>query len=438
MGENAIDVRDVSKLYKIYKKPSDRLREAMSLIRKRAYGEEFHALNDITFSVKKGETFGIVGVNGAGKSTLLKIITGITSATTGAVDVEGRVSAMLELGAGFNMQYTGRQNIYLNGVMRGISKEEMDMRMDDIVRFADIGDFMDNPVRMYSSGMFARLAFAVAINVDPDILIVDEALAVGDAAFQAKCFSKFEELAQGGVTILFVSHDIGSVKRMCDRAMWLLDGRIKDIGDAARVCNRFSGYMMERRNAELLAEGCGEVSDGDTETELRADGRNLCDLSKYPPLPADFDRSGTGDAVVRSVFVTDTAANMVNRLDAYETYDFHVVVEFFKPAKDVLIGITFENVKALSVFYLNNYKENKRLDVSEPGVYEMVFRVKLPGLQKNDYLISPAVATGDQISNVMLDWCHNVLDVSVDNPGFNISVIDIVPESIGFEPAGGG
>ncbi len=427
MNENAISVRDVSKTFKIYKKPSDRLREAMSFVRKKVYGEAFHALSDITFDVKKGETFGIVGVNGAGKSTLLKIITGITSATTGAVDVEGRVSAMLELGAGFNMQYTGRQNIYLNGVMRGISKDEMDERMDDILRFADIGDFIDNPVRMYSSGMFARLAFAVAINVDPDILIVDEALAVGDAAFQAKCFSKFEELSKKGVTILFVSHDIGSVKRMCDRAMWLLDGEIRDIGDAARVCNRFSGYMMERRNAELLAQRGEAAEDQKEEPETH-------DLSKYPPLPADFDRSGTGDAKVRSVFVTDTNKTIVNRLDAYGTYNFHVVAEFFKPTKDAIIGITFENVKALAVFYLNNYKEGQSLSV-EPGVYEMIFHVTLPGLQKNDYLISPAVAVGDQMTNIKLDWCHNVLPVSVDNPGFNISMIDIEVESVEFAPA---
>jgi ABC-type polysaccharide/polyol phosphate transport system ATPase subunit len=426
MTENAISVRDVSKTFKIYKKPSDRLREAMSFVRKKVYGEEFHALNGITFDVRKGETFGIVGVNGAGKSTLLKIITGITSATTGAVDVEGRVSAMLELGAGFNMQYTGRQNIYLNGVMRGISRDEMDGRMDDILRFADIGDFIDNPVRMYSSGMFARLAFAVAINVDPDILIVDEALAVGDAAFQAKCFSKFEELSRRSVTILFVSHDIGSVKRMCDRAMWLLDGEIRDIGDAARVCNRFSGYMMERRNAELLAQR-GEAAEGVWEE------RGAHDLSTYPPLPVDFDRSGTGDAKVRSVFVTDKNKTIVNRLDAYETYNFHVVAEFFKPTKDAIIGITFENVKALAVFYLNNYREGQSLRV-EPGVYEMIFRVTLPGLQKNDYLISPAVAAGDQMTNIKLDWCHNVLPVSVDNPGFNISMIDIEVESVEFAP----
>ncbi|MEA4853363.1 MAG: ABC transporter ATP-binding protein [Christensenella sp.] len=427
---NMIEAENVSKIYNIYKKPSDRLKEAMSFIKKKSYGEKFYALDSVSFQVEKGETFGIVGVNGAGKSTILKIITGITNASAGTVAVNGRVSALLELGAGFNMQYTGRQNIYLNGVMRGIPKEEMDERIQDIIKFADIGDFLDNPVRMYSSGMFARLAFAVAINVDPEILIVDEALAVGDAAFQAKCFRKFEQLCEKGVTILFVSHDISSVKRMCNRAMWLENGKVREIGEAAKVCNRFSSYMMERKNQEIIADIDKEEQDSQQDSDFIKKEEIL--LSKYSPIPEDCDRAGTGEAKIRSLFITNKDGQNVSQLAAYHTYDFHIVAEFMRPQKEVLIGLVFENTRALSVFYLNNYNEDNTLDVKEAGIYEMTFKVTLPGLQKNSYLISPAVATGTQLENVMLDWCHNVMTVQVENPGFNLSVLDLNPEDIMF------
>jgi ABC-type polysaccharide/polyol phosphate transport system ATPase subunit len=421
---NMIEAKGVSKVYKIYKQPIDRLKEAMSFIKKRVYGEDFYALKDISFDVKKGETFGIIGVNGAGKSTLLKIITGITNSSTGSIQVRGRVSALLELGAGFNVQYTGRQNIYLNGIMRGIEKDEMNERMPDIIKFADIGEFIDNPVRMYSSGMFARLAFAVAINVDPEILIVDEALSVGDSAFQAKCFRKFQQLRDKGVTILFVSHDIGSVKRMCNRAMWIANGTIREIGESSKVCNRFSSFMMEQRNRQLLEDEEAQESEKDPQIKKTYLSDN------YPKLPDNCDRAGTGEAKIQSCFVTGSENEITNQLVAYKTYSFHIVVEFFKPKRDVLIGLVFENTRALSVFYLNNYNEDTSLDVSEPGMYEMVYKITLPGLQKNDYLISPAVATGTQTDNVMHDWCHNVLTVQVENPGFNLSVLDLHPEDV--------
>ena len=426
---NMIEANNVSKIYRIYKQPIDRFKESMSFIKKKVYGEDFYALKDITFDVKKGETFGIVGVNGAGKSTLLKIITGITNATTGGIQVNGRVSALLELGAGFNLQYTGKENIYLNGIMRGISKEEMDERIPDIIKFADIGDFINNPVRMYSSGMFARLAFAVAINVDPEILIVDEALSVGDAAFQAKCFRKFEQLREKEITILFVSHDIGSVKRMCNRAMWLENGAVREIGEAPRICNRFSSFMMERRNQQLMEDIGIELQR--VQTDVQAVQSEISD--KCPKIPEDCDRAGTGDARIKSCFITGNNGKMTNQLVAYQTYEFHIIAEFYMPKNEVLIGLVFENTRALSVFYLNNYNEDTSLDVQEPGIYEMIYRITLPGLQKNDYLISPAVATGTQLENVMHDWCHNVLTVQVENPGFNLSVLDLSPEDVMFK-----
>ena len=223
MSETAIRVADVTKIYKLYDNPKDRLKESLGLTRKKCY-QEHYALNHINFEVKKGETVGIIGTNGSGKSTMLKLITGVLTPSSGEIQVDGRISALLELGAGFNMEYTGIENIYLNGTMIGFSRNEIDEKMQEILDFADIGEFVHQPVKSYSSGMFVRLAFAVAININPEILIVDEALSGGDVFFQAKCYRKFEEFKQQGKTILFVSHDLGSITKYCDRAILLNKG----------------------------------------------------------------------------------------------------------------------------------------------------------------------------------------------------------------------
>ena len=216
----AIEVKNLTKSYKLYGKPSERIRDSLGLAKKKQFKEKL-ALNNVNLTVKKGETVGIIGTNGSGKSTILKIITGVLTPTSGEVNVDGHISALLELGAGFNMEYNGIDNIYLNGMMIGFSEEEIEKRMDAILEFADIGDYVYQPVKTYSSGMFVRLAFAVAINIDPEILIVDEALSVGDVFFQAKCYHKFEEFKKQGKTILFVSHDLSSISKYCDRAVLL-------------------------------------------------------------------------------------------------------------------------------------------------------------------------------------------------------------------------
>ena len=238
MGNFAIESSNLTKIYYLYNDPKDRILETLK-IGKRVYHQEFVALNKVSFNVEKGEVVGIIGTNGAGKSTLLKIITGVLAPTDGQIKINGKVSALLELGAGFNQECSGLENIYLNGRMMGYSRKEMDARCQQIIDFADIGEFINQPVKMYSSGMFARLAFAVAINVAPDILIVDEALSVGDIFFQNKCFKKFDELRRKGVTILFVSHDIGSVRQMCSRAIWLEKGQVKAIGEAPNICDLY-------------------------------------------------------------------------------------------------------------------------------------------------------------------------------------------------------
>lgn len=237
-----IQVHNLNKVYQIYEKPIDRLKESFSPTHKK-YAKDFYALKDVSFTVMKGENVGLIGTNGAGKSTLLKIITGVLSETTGTVEVCGKISALLELGTGFNPEYTGIQNIYLNGSMMRFKKEEMDEKIPEILEFADIGDFIYQPVKTYSSGMFARLAFAVAVNVEPEILIVDEALSVGDVRFQLKCMKKMKSMMAGGTTVLFVSHDINAIKRFCTKAIWLDRGQVKGEGDVNEVTNEYLDFL---------------------------------------------------------------------------------------------------------------------------------------------------------------------------------------------------
>ena len=241
----AINVCDVTKIYRLYDKPIDRLKESISLTHKK-YHKEFFALDKISFSVEKGSTVGIIGTNGSGKSTILKIITGVLNPTTGSVEVDGNISALLELGAGFNMDYTGIENIYMNGTMMGFSREQMEAKLPEILEFADIGDFVYQPVKTYSSGMFVRLAFALAINVEPEILIVDEALSVGDVFFQAKCYRRMEEIRKTGTTILMVTHDMGSVIKYCDKVILLNKGEFLAEGPAGEMVDLYKKILAGR------------------------------------------------------------------------------------------------------------------------------------------------------------------------------------------------
>lgn len=242
MSDEMIKVENLSKMYKLYSKPSDRLKEALN-VRRKSYHTEFYALKNVGFTIKRGETVGIVGKNGSGKSTLLKMLTGVATPTEGTLNVNGKISALLELGSGFNGEYSGAENIYHNGAIMGISREEMETRYDDIVKFADIGEYIHQPVKTYSSGMFVRLAFAVAINVNPDILIIDEALAVGDTRFQLKCMDKFLEFKKKGIAIIFVSHDINAIKRFCDRTLWINNGELVEDGNTDIVTDKYLDYL---------------------------------------------------------------------------------------------------------------------------------------------------------------------------------------------------
>ena len=244
----AIRVSDVTKVYRLYDRQRDRLWESLGLDFRKNYREKY-ALRGICLNVQRGETVGIIGTNGSGKSTLLKLITGVLTPTSGSIEVDGRISALLELGAGFNMEYTGIENIYLNATMIGFTKEETDERLQAIIDFADIGDYIRQPVKSYSSGMFVRLAFAVAINIDPEILIVDEALSVGDVFFQAKCYRKFEEFRQAGKTILFVSHDLSAISRYCDRAVLLNQGNKVFEGTPREAIDIYKEILVDQFHA---------------------------------------------------------------------------------------------------------------------------------------------------------------------------------------------
>ncbi len=253
MKDIAIQIKNLTKAYKMYDKPSDRLKESLS-IRKKQYHTKHYALKNISFDIKKGDILGIIGTNGSGKSTLLKIITGVLTQTEGEVKVNGSISALLELGTGFNPEYTGIQNIYLNGTMLNKTKEEIDEQLDEIINFADIGEFINQPVKTYSSGMFARLAFAVAINVKPDILIVDEILSVGDLRFQIKCMNKMKEMMLNGTTVLFVNHDINAIKRFCNKAIWINKGEIVDYNDVDIVTDKYLDFLKVDSKTQEIKE----------------------------------------------------------------------------------------------------------------------------------------------------------------------------------------
>ena len=297
--EIVISVKNLSKYYEIYEQPIDRLKQfLLPRIQKffgkkpKKYLREFLALNDISFNVKKGETVGIIGKNGSGKSTLLQIICGTLSPTNGVVEITGRVAGLLELGSGFNPEFTGRENVYINAGILGLTKKETDNRLEEIVSFADIGEFIDRPVKTYSSGMYVRLAFSVAVHVDADILIVDEALSVGDAFFQAKCISRMRKIVDSGTTVLFVSHDINSVKALCNRTLWLDHGIGRAFGETFNVSQAYAKDWIKKANAQHL------LTDEDVDEEIHEVPTidNQKDNFKLDRSLRFSERSGTGEA----------------------------------------------------------------------------------------------------------------------------------------------
>ncbi|MDF3003986.1 MAG: transporter [Oscillospiraceae bacterium] len=419
--ETIIAVSHLSKAYRLYQKKSDRVREAISL-RGKKYYQPFYALHDISFTVRRGETLGIIGTNGSGKSTLLKILSGVVTPTDGTVKVDGRISALLELGAGFNPEYTGLENIALHGTMMGYTEQEMAVKREEIIRFADIGAYINQPVKNYSSGMFARLAFAVAINVEPEILIVDEALSVGDAFFQNKCYRKLEQLRSRGITVLFVSHDTAAVKQLCSRVLWIERGEQRALGDAAEVCAMYFNEQIRQRN-RVEAEGLTCVS-AETSLALEAPPNARLVIPTVKAGPSDIL---SPQVKILSAFFQDETGAVVTELESDQRYTFHVVADFLQSMEHVIGGVVLENLKGVQLLAMNSYigNDEQTFTVEKPGVLDIAFSLKLPKIRTGDYLFSPAIAQGIQQQHVIASWLQSCGSVRITTSGYNLSLIEI-------------
>lgn len=393
-NKNAIEVSHIKKTYMLYDRNRDRLVDALGLSRK-VRGREHRALDDVSFEVKQGETVGIIGTNGSGKSTMLKIITGVLSPTDGEVKVNGRISALLELGAGFNQEYTGIENVYLNGTMIGFSKEEIDAKLEDILAFADIGDFVYQPVKTYSSGMFVRLAFAVAINIEPEILIVDEALSVGDVFFQTKCYHKFEEFKKMGKTILFVSHDLGSVGKYCDRVVLLNKGKKLAEGEPKEMIDLYKRVMAEEKAGGSKKEEGHVVAEGE---EWKASMILNPDKQEYGDKKAEIVDFG----------IFDSEDKITNTVTKFEDFSLKMKVHFHEDVMNPIFAFTIRDLKGTDLTGTNSMIEGEEFGMVEAGTdLTITFRQSLP-LQKGQYLIQLGLTgyNGDE-----LEVHHRLYDI---------------------------
>ena len=371
MNEFAIRVKHLEKMYKLYNKPSDRLRETLGL---RVPVKEHYALKDVSFDVKRGETVGIIGTNGSGKSTILKIITGVLNPTKGEVEVDGRISALLELGAGFNMEYSGIENVYLNGTMMGFSREEIDARLQDILDFADIGDFVYQPVKSYSSGMFVRLAFAVAINIEPEILIVDEALSVGDVFFQAKCYRKFEEFKKQGKTILFVSHDLGSISKYCDRVVLLNKGEKMAEGSPKQMVDMYKQLLVGQDPAKAEEE--------------KPAGQPRENWNSQFQVNPDMLEYGSRLAEIVDFAVLDEKGRCTNTIEKGSTFKIRMKVAFRETIQEPIMAFTFKDIKGTEITGTNTLFEKAAVEHSDAGDVCTVTFTQDMYLQGGEYLLS--------------------------------------------------
>ncbi|MEE0375509.1 MAG: ABC transporter ATP-binding protein [Lachnospiraceae bacterium] len=402
--EIAIAVDHISKVYKLYDKPMDRMVEALGLTKKKKYREHF-ALSDVSFQVKKGECVGIIGTNGSGKSTILKIITGVLNPTGGTFTVNGRIQALLELGAGFNMEYTGIENIYLNGTMNGFTEQEIESRMQDILDFADIGDYVKQPVKTYSSGMFVRLAFSVAINIDPEILIVDEALSVGDVFFQAKCYHKFEEFKKMGKTIIFVSHDLSSVSKYCDRVVLLNQGVKLGEGSPKEMIDDYKRVLV----------GQYELPESKSESSLLNDEQIQVAVQKKA---AKQDTSklleyGTKEAVIEQFYMTDDRGTESKSIIKGSEFTIHMKVRFMADLPAPIFAFSIKTVKGTEITGTNTMFEKAFLEPVKAGAVKDITFTQKMSLQGGEYLLSFGVTGYDGNDFQVYHRLYDALDLTV-------------------------
>jgi ABC-type polysaccharide/polyol phosphate transport system ATPase subunit len=395
--EPVIQFANVSKSYAIYDAPSDRFKELITLNRLRRH-REFKALDDVSFAVEAGETFCIIGENGSGKSTMLQIIAAILQPSRGRADVHGRVAALLELGSGFNPDFTGRDNVYLNAAILGLSRAETERRFRSIEEFAEIGEFLDQPVKTYSSGMAVRLAFSVAIHVDPEILLVDEALAVGDVYFRQRCLRKVHELRQRGVTILFVSHSMGDVKAIGDRVLWLDRGRIRELGSTDLVVGKYLAEMTARDSTFVEHQATqGRPTAGQAATLVTT-------------IPNIDHRHGDGRAEILGIAVLNEHGEPAGLLEP----NSRATVRISARAKAAIalpnIGFMMRNHLGIDFAGSNTIREGLDLPPMAPGdTITVDFHLDLPELYPAHFSFSPAIADGSLHHYTMCDWIDNAL-----------------------------
>jgi lipopolysaccharide transport system ATP-binding protein len=406
MADNiAIKVKNLSKVYKIFNKPIDRVKESLNIFGKR-YSKDFYALNDISFEIKKGESVGIVGKNGAGKSTLLKIITGVLVHSSGIVKVNGKVSALLELGAGFNPEFTGIENIFLNGTIMGYSHEEMKTKINKIIDFADIGDFVYQPVKMYSSGMFARLAFAVAINVEPDILIVDETLSVGDIAFQYKCFQRMEELKKNGVTMIIVSHSSQQIMQNCDRVILINEGnKIVDTYDIKHGIAEYEKIIRNivDKNTEL------EEKDNFVEELLLNEDEFKITANKQ----VNEKRIGNYRAIIKDAYISDFPLIMEDSklIESGNKKYINFYILSKENINNIVLGVSLRNKEGVDIWGDNNLSANTKLNLKK-GVNKISYEFFV-NIAQGDYLFCAGIASFENGERQELDhrWPMKVISI---------------------------
>ncbi|MCP3927744.1 MAG: ABC transporter ATP-binding protein [Bacteroidetes bacterium] len=415
-----IHLTNITKTYKLYNKHTDRVKEAFNPFNKK-YHTSFNALTNISLDIHKGETIGIIGKNGSGKSTLLQIICGILTPSSGSVSIKGRVSALLELGTGFNPEFTGRENVYLNASILGLKKAEIDACFDQIADFADIDIFIDQPVKSYSSGMYVRLAFAVAINVNPDILIVDEALAVGDTMFQVKCFEKFREFQNNGVTILFVTHSLDLITRHCDRAFLLNSGTLHDEGNPKDIVDEYNRLLVE----SSIIEGKKSHIKDDTRTEEVTEKPSNQKWRGFFTVNPNENRYGSGQARIIEAGIFNHRDEAVQKLLTGDSYTFKMRVVFIKTTKDPIFAYTIKDLKGFDISGTNTrFQEINTGTYHQGDTVEIIFTHSMI-LNSGTYLLSFGCAGIESSEHVIYDRRYDYMTFEVISNRAIVGFVDL-------------
>lgn len=412
MSELAINVEHISKVYKLYRGKADRLKDALHIGGAKNY-QEYHALSDVSFEVKRGETVGLIGTNGAGKSTLLKTITGVLTPSAGQIEVNGKISALLELGAGFNMEYTGLENIYFNGTLLGYTKEQMEERVPKIVEFAGIGDYIHQPVKTYSSGMFARLAFAMAINVEPDILIVDEALSVGDIYFQSKCFKKMDEIKRNGTTILLVTHDMSSVVKYCDKVVVLNHGKVVKEGNPKEMVDIYKKILVNQYDENAVQE---EQAKFETASDTWASKLSLNEENVL---------YGSGKARIIDFGFFDADDQITGMIMKKNTFKIKMKVEFFEDVENPIFAFAVKNARGAEVTGTNTMFERVDLPLAKKGETYVVTFTQRALLQGGEYLMSFGCTGYENGEFTVYDRLYDVANLTIVSEQDTVGAFDI-------------